>query len=271
LTTLYLRGHYFAPLHSQPISAVTRAAIATRLNHITANGGASTASRARAHLSALFSWAMTQGLAETNPVIGTAVPDSGPSRDRVLDNNELTAVWNACKDNEHGKIVRLLMLTGCRRQEVGGLRWSEIDLEHGTLTISGTRTKNHRAHTLPITGLMRSIIESVPRMVNRDPLFGQRREGFTSYQHNRLDDGCAPWNLHDLRRSLATGMADLSIMPHIIEAVLNHVSGHKAGVAGVYNRSAYTREMRNALSIWSDHIASITSGNARKVLQFSAS
>jgi len=87
-----------------------------------------------------------------------------------------------------------------------------------------------------------------------------------------LDQRCqiAPWRLHDLRRTAATRMADIGVQPHIIEAVLNHISGHKAGVAGVYNRSAYTREVKNALAIWADHVASIVSGEERKIIQFPA-
>jgi integrase len=270
ITRLYLLKDYFQPLHGKPINAITKADIATRLNAIIANNSANTASRARAHLSALFVWSMQQGLADANPCIGTKDPGSGPPRERVLNNDELARIWRACKDDEYGKIIRLLMLTGCRRSEIGGLRWSEIDLEQNTLTIPAERSKNYRAHTLPLTGMMRSIIESVPVMVDRDPLFGVRAEGFTLWQHCHLDDGCKPYKLHDIRRSVATGMADLGIMPHVIENVLNHVSGHKAGVAGIYNRSTGAREMKNALAVWSDHIASITSGSERKIVNFPA-
>jgi integrase len=88
-----------------------------------------------------------------------------------------------------------------------------------------------------------------------------------------LDSRCqiaTPWRLHDLRRTVATRMADIGVQPHIIEAVLNHISGHKAGVAGIYNRSSYQREVKNALAIWADHVASIVGGGERKILQFPA-
>src|SRR5262249_31136668 len=162
---------YFGPLHSTAINAITRAHIATRLNAMIVENGASTASRARAHLSAFWVWAMQQGIAEANPVIGTAKPATGPAKDRVLTDDELRAIWNACGDDDYGRIVRLLILTGCRRMEIGGLRWSEVDLDAGTLTIPAERSKNHRAHTLPLSDTALDIIRSIPRMVSRDYLF----------------------------------------------------------------------------------------------------
>jgi integrase len=271
ITRLYLTGKaYFGPLHSTAINAIGRADIATRLNAMIVENGSSTADRARAHLSAFWVWAMQQGIAEANPVIGTAKPETGPAKDRVLNDDELREVWNACKDDEYGKIVRLLMLTACRRMEIGGLRWSEVDLEKGTVTIAAERSKNHRAHTLPLSGMALDILRSIPQMVSRDFVFGIRGEGFTLWPHVHLADGVAKWTLHDLRRSAATGMADLGIHPHVIEAILNHTSGHKAGVAGIYNRSTYAREMKNALAVWADHIRSIVDGAERKVVPLRA-
>jgi integrase len=120
-----------------------------------------------------------------------------------------------------------------------------------------------------------SIIESVPRVVNRDPLFGVRAAGFTSwaqlknYLDAKLGDQVRPWTLHDLRRSFATRMCDLGVAPHIVEQILNHQSGHRGGVVGVYNRSRYEREVRTAMALWSDHVRSIVSGDERKVLAYS--
>ena len=112
-------------------------------------------------------------------------------------------------------------------------------------------------------------------MVGRDQLFGERSDlGFTQWGAKRdldarLSESVKPWTLHDLRRTAATGMADIGVQPHIIEAMLNHVSGHKVGVAGIYNRSSYEREVRNALALWSDHIRAIVEDGGRKVLAFS--
>jgi integrase len=273
---LYLTGPYFAPLHKMPIDQISKKDVASRLTRITAERGPIVAAAARAKLSAFFTWAMGQGLAESNPVIGTNKPEGNQPRDRVLDDGEIAAIWQASGDDGFGRIVRLLMLTGCRRAEVGGMRWSEIDLQTGSWTIPAERTKNKRPHTLPLPPMAMDIITSVPCMVGRDLLFGEHSEtkGFTQWGHDkdlldvRLGDRVRPWRLHDLRRTTATKMADIGIAPHIIEAVLNHQSGHKGGIAGVYNRSSYERDVRAALALWADHIRSITEGGKRKVLAF---
>lgn len=274
VTELYLTGAYFKPLHSTPIDAVTRKAIATRLNAITIASGAPTASRCRAALTAFYTWSMTQGLAEANPCIGTANPDSAPARDRVLSNVELARLWHACQDDDFGRIIKLLMLTGCRREEIAGLRWSEIFDDMSAINLPKERTKNKNAHTVPLATLAAEIIASIPRRVDRDFVFGERSTGgFTGWWkaqralEARLGE-IAEWHPHDIRRSVATGMADLGVEPHYIEAVLNHRSGHKAGVAGVYNRSKYANQIKAALGMWADHVRSLIDGNARKVVVF---
>jgi integrase len=271
----YLTGDYFKPLHGMPVEKITRRDVAARVLAIANECGGRTGVRARSALSAMFAWAMGQGLVEVNPVVGTNEPETGPARDRVLSDAELGAVWNAAGDSgDFGKIVRLLILTGTRRNEVGGMCWSE--LSDGTWTIPGARTKNGRQHTLPLSGLAQSIIESVPEHVGRDLLFGERSKlGFCGWDNAkdrldaRLGKTVAHWTLHDLRRTAATRMADLGVQPHIIEAALNHQSGHKRGVAGIYNRSSYEQPVKAALALWADHIRSIATGTERKVLPFS--
>ena len=261
ISRLYLqRGDYFKTLHSTPINAIDKKAVAVRLNTIIDNHSATTASRARSHLSAFFVWAMREGIGNANPVIGTNDPGSNPARERVLKDGELAAIWKACNDDEYGKVVKLLMLTACRRDEIGGLCWSWFDDDLTTMTIPSTVAKNHRQHTLPVTGMMREIVTSMNRMVDRDYVFGQRGKGFTMWQQRKakFGDGIKePWTLHDIRRSVATGMADIGIQPHIIEAVLNHVSGHKGGIAGIYNRAQYGPEKAQALARWDQHIAGL--------------
>jgi integrase len=153
------------------------------------------------------------------------------------------------------------------------LRWSEIDLEAGILTIPGERTKNHRTLKLPMPDAAMKIIASVQRMESRDHLFGARAtSGFEGWRDGKLDlkDGITePWKLHDLRRTLVTGMANLGIQPHIIETVVNHTGGgHKSGVAGIYNKATYAREVKTALMRWADHVDNIVNGSARKLLAF---
>jgi integrase len=191
----------------------------------------------------------------------------------VLSDSELAAIWRACKDDDYGRIIRLLILTAARRAEIGGIAWSEIDLERGTWTLPAERSKNGRAHTLPLMPVALDIIKSVPQMVSRDQLFGARsQDGFASWDKGKtaLDQrsGVTNWTPHDIRRSVATRMADIGIAPHIIEQILNHQSGHKRGPAGIYNRSSYEREVRAALALWEDHIRTLIEGGERKIVAF---
>jgi len=263
----------FKPLHHMPVSAIQRADVASILRD-KALERPSAAASARSVLATFFGWAIGEGFCEDNPVAFTNKPKPQPSRERVLKDAELARVWNACADDDYGKIVRLLILTGARRDEIAGMAWGELDKDNRTWTLPAERAKNHRALKLPLPDLAWDIIETVERRDFNDHLFGKSKNGFGNWHvtkqalHQR--SGVTGWTVHDLRRSAATGMADIGIQPHIIEAVLNHVSGHKAGVAGIYNRSNYEREVRTALIAWADHIASITGGEERKILQFPA-
>ena len=271
----YLTGPHFRPLHSMPVDQITRRDVATRLTKISAENGSITAVRARGALSSFYVWAMGHGLAEINPVVGTLKPEDSKPRERVLSNDELAAVWRACADDAYGKVIRLLILTGGRRAEVGGMRWSEIDFERGTWSLPPERTKNGRAHVLPLSALALHIIESVPQGVGRDHLFGSRSSDGLSHWHAKADldrklgTAVAPWRIHDLRRTLATRLCDLGTTPHVVEQILNHQSGHRAGVAGIYNRSGYANEVRAALALWADHVRALVEGGARKVVAFS--
>jgi integrase len=267
--TLYLTGPYFKALHGMPVDQVTRKDVASRLIAITREHGSIVAARARAALSTFFVWSMQTGLVEHNPIIGTIKPKDGKPRERVLSDSELVAIWNASGDDDFGKIVKLLILLPCRRQEIGGLAWSELDLENSRWRLAAERSKNCKPHELPLMPMALAIIKSVPRMVNRDQLFGARSQaGFSAwdYEKQALDarSGVRNWKIHDLRRSLATKMADIGIMPHIIEQTLGHTSGHKRGVAGIYNRSSYAREVRNALAMWEDHLRSLIEGGEQR-------
>ena len=116
-------------LHQLRIDKIDRREIASRLSAIAEHHGAVSADRARSALSALFAWCVTQGIADSNPVIGTTKYAEPSSRDRVLSESELAAVWNALPDNDYGSVVKLLILTGCRADEIAWLRWSEIDID----------------------------------------------------------------------------------------------------------------------------------------------
>jgi integrase len=238
---------YSAPLHLR-LDTISRKDVAGVL---TGYEG-STRNRVRASLSSMFSWAVKEGLAELNPVTQTWKL-AEPARERVLSPDELRRVWLALPSDDYGTIVKLLLLTGQRRDEIGGLQWNEINLTDALIGFPGARTKNHREHTLPLPAQALALFPSK----GEGKLFA-----FNNWHKakTRLDlkAGVNGWRLHDLRRTCATGMAELGVQPHIIEAVLNHVSGHKAGVAGIYNRASYATAMRSALQRWADHIDKIT-------------
>src|SRR5262249_15258543 len=261
---LYLTGPYFRTLHGMAVDKITRRDVASRLVAIKREHSPIVAAAARAKLSAFFVWCLRQGLTEHNPVIGTEQPKRTASRDRVLSDDELATIWRSCHDDDHGKIVRMMILTGCRRNEIGGMRWSEIAPDKSTWTLPAVRSKNKRALTLPVLPMMREILDTVPQMASRDQLFGQRSEkGFAGWDKGKesIDEssGVTGWRRHDLRRTVATRMADIGIAPHIIEVVLGHRGGFRAGVAGVYNKALYEREVKAALALWADHVHGLVS------------
>ena len=263
--TRYLSSaDYFGTLHRLALDRITKRDIAPRLLVIEQDRGLVTALRARSHLRAMFTWAIAQGLIETSPVHGTGDLKEPKPRERVLSDGELAAVWRACGDDDFGKIVKLLILTGARRSEIGGLCWSE--LSYGIWSLPAARSKNDREHVLPLPPLAQSIIETVRRRNDRDQLFGHASAaGYIQWDYakkaldKRLGDKVKAFTLHDIRRSTATGMANIGVQPHIIEQILNHISGHKGGVAGIYNRSNYEREVRAALIKWADHVSALVS------------
>ena len=175
-TERYLTGTYFEPLHIIPIDRITRKDVAARLVSIINKNGGPAASRAKVALSAFFTWAMKTGIVEVNPVINTIEPEGSVPRERVLSDRELAAIWRACGDDDYGRIVKLLTLTGCRRGEIGGMCWSEFDVGNGMWTLPAERAKNKRALVLPLPPAAWQIVESVPQIVDRDQLFGVRSD-----------------------------------------------------------------------------------------------
>ena len=263
---------YCKPLHGLQLHKIDRRTAAARIADLAAFSGAATANRVRASLSALFAWAMRQGLLDANPVTGTnRQPEQ--SRTRVLSDDELRIIWNALGSDDYSAIIRLLILTGQRRDEIGSLCWSEVTDDQ--IILPPQRTKNARGHRIPIVPAVRAILDSRERKGTF--VFGRHSaKPFSGWGVSKagLDrriraagHRLEPWRLHDLRRSLSTGMHEqLGIPPHIVEGILNHVSGHKSGVAGVYNRASYERESRIALTRWADHVLAVVEGQERKVV-----
>ena len=255
------------PLHSLPLAKVDRRTVATRISAIVTSSGNVTANRVRASLAAFFAWSMREGLLDSNPVIGTnRQPEK--SRERVLSDAELKIIWDALGRDDYSTVVRLLMLTGQRADEIASLRWSEIVDDE--IRLPAERTKNSRAHYVPIAPAVQSILAGRERREDDEFVFG-RRQGrpFRGWGvckaalDQRIKDTGAKlehWTHHDLRRTMATRMAESGTAPHIIEAILNHVSGHKAGVAGIYNRASYEPQKRIALEKWAEHVEALVSG-----------
>ena len=155
------------------------------------------------------------------------------------------------------------------------MTWDEVDLEGATWRIGGERTKNARVHEVPLASQAIDILRTINRRDGRALVFGSRKGPFSGWSKAKasLDARVSaalgrspPWRLHDIRRTVATRMADLGVQPHVIEAVLNHISGHKAGVAGVYNRATYAAEKRHALDMWGAHVADLVEGRGCNVV-----
>jgi integrase len=277
------------PLHGQAAARVTQRALAELFQGL-ASRAPVTANRVRASLSAMFAWGMKSGLVVANPVAATFKPAEEKSRERVLSDAELALIWR-CTDStaDHDRIVRLLMLTGARREEIAGMRWCELAPSDGgaVWTLPSERSKNGLPHVLALPPM---IVELLPRPREtadgeaRELLFGEGDGPFSGWSRckERLDDRIAkangdkpipPWVLHDLRRTCVTRLNDLDIEPHVIEALVNHIGGlARAGVAGTYNRSAYAAQKRAAVIRWCDHIARLTGGvgggDGAKVVSF---
>lgn len=268
-------------LNDLPIEKITKADIAACLTSIKPDerfhnaSGAALRNRARASLSGFFAWVVGEGILETNPVVGTNSAKE-TSRDRVLDYNELRLIWNALDDEtDYGVIMKLLMLTGQRAGEIAGLRRSEI--RDDAILLPGERTKNHREHVVPLSQKARELIATQLKRQDgdRELVFGQGDGPFSGWSNSKkaLDKHLtkaagkplAHWTPHDLRRSFTTHAAGIGIQPHIIEAILNHFSGHRAGVAGIYNRASYAPEKRTALDRWAEHLLAIVGGSKSNV------
>jgi integrase len=263
-------------LHSLLLTKIQQRDIASVLSAVRATHPV-TANRVRTSLASLFSWAIGEGLVQSNPVTHTLRTEE-KSRDRVLDPSELRAVWNSLGDDHFGSIMKLLALTGQRAAEMSGLRWSE--LKDDVVVLPPERTKNHREHIVPLSEPARAIIAAQPRRFGadgelRDLIFGfgdgpfsgwgKSMEALNKRIAEKAGQPLPHHTPHDLRRSFATHASGLGIQPHIIEVILNHVSGFRAGVAGIYNRQAYEAEKRTALTLWADHLLAIVEGRESNV------
>jgi integrase len=157
------------------------------------------------------------------------------------------------------------MCSGQRAAEIAGLRWSEIAGDQ--IVLPPERVKNSRQHTIPITTAMRAILDARPRRPGRDLIFGRRFDAplrgwgvLKAALDQRIGTAVAPWVHHDLRRTCATHLGELGIPPHIVSAILNHVSDFRGGVHGVYDHSNLEQQKRHALTAWNERLLAIVEG-----------
>jgi integrase len=274
------------PFHPRPLAEIRKGEIAARLLEIADAHGQIAANRSRSTLFRLFEWATDQDLIEINVVASTRRPlRREPTRDRVHtpeERQEITAATEG--EGAYNALVQVLLLTLQRKVEVGGMRRSELDLDKAMWSLPGSRTKNRKPHLVPLS---RQAVEIIQAQPNRgEYVFGERGDApFSGWSRckrrldqrildarRKVDPKAEPmphWTVHDLRRSGSTAMNDeLAVAPHVVEAVINHISGEaKRGVAGTYNRAKYLAERTRALQAWADHL---TGDPERKVLEFPA-
>jgi integrase len=277
-----LKLHVLPKWANRRVQDIARRDVLEVLNAIRANGNPSAANRAFAVIRKFFNWAVATEILGSSPCMKIS-PPKDESRDRVLNDEELGIAWRGADQLGYpfGTMTQLLILTGQRRNEVAGMRWSEINK---TLwTIPGARTKNGRVHEVPLSSVAQAVLAAVPRIAKSDfvlsskgtsPISGfskaktqldagllklTREEAAASGKNDLSEIRVHPWRLHDLRRTLASGLARLGEPVHVIEAVLNHRNGAISGVAAVYNRHTYLPEKRRALDAWASHVMEFVS------------
>ena len=247
------------------VTDLTRRDVLDLVDGIADRGAVIMARRVQAYVHRFFRWCVGRGILETNPAADLPKPGAASKRDRVLSDQELGAAWHAAEKmgGPHGGVIQLLILTGARREEIGQLRWSEISSD--LIQLDGHRTKNGQPHTIPLSSAAKAVLERVPRIANSEFVFtlsGKRAIQGWGVAKRRLDEiaSIAPWVTHDLRRTAATGMQKLGIGLQVVESVLGHVGGSRAGVVGIYQRHTYDAEKRTALEAWGAHVITLVEG-----------
>jgi integrase len=275
-----LRRDVLPNWRNRPIGSITRGDVNKLVDGIAARGAPVQANRTLAWLRALFNWAVGKDRLQASPVAGIKPPVKERPRDRALSDDEVRWLWTACDGIgwPFGPLTKLLVLTAQRRDEVAGMEWSEIDLDKKTWTMPREKAKNARANEVQLSDAAAEILRSLPpdRIGTVGLVFTTNGStpvsGFSRAKAKldggmlrayRQDDGTVrdeaipPWILHDLRRTAATGMARLNVPPHVVDKVLNHVSGTIRGVAAVYNRFEYLEERRRALEAWGRYVSKL--------------
>lgn len=279
-----LDRHVVAEWGDRDIHTITKRDVIDLLDGIADSGRIITANRVRAYLNKFLNWCVERDILATSPAIGVKPVAKESSRDRVLSDDEIRWLWQACgtAGQPWGPLAKVLLLTGQRLGEVVGMRDSEItgDIWH----LNAERTKNGRAHDVPLTEAVRDVLAGVERIEGRAGLYHTTNgrtpvSGFHKGRKHLAEHMAAAaekeagepvevrhWTFHDLRRTCATGMARLGIPVRVTEAVLNHVSGTGGGIVGVYQRHDYADEKRQALEAWGRYVLALVEGKADNVV-----
>jgi integrase len=245
-----------------PAADLGRAIIVKTLDAFARKGSAAMAARTGAYGKAAYGWAIKRGTLTANPFIN--LPGSPTTRrDRVLSDDELVALWRATGEpGAFNGILRMLILTGQRLTEVGGMTWAELSADLSTWTIPACRAKNGATHIVPLSRQPQDLLRTMPRF--GELVFPGLRSAFSGWgkAKSSLDarSGVTGWRLHDLRRTMATGLQRLGVRLEVTEQILNHISGSRAGVVGVYQRYDFAAEKRAALEAWGKHVSAAIEG-----------
>lgn len=265
------------------LAEISRSDVIDLLDDLVDAGKGATANRVLRQLGTFFGWCIDRGLLSVTPTARVRKPHEDRPRERWLDDFEIAWFWTGAKKLGYpfGPMLQLLVLSGVRREELRAATWREFDLEAGTWTIGPTRTKNGRPHLVLLSDPARAILADLPRIAGVGYLFttsGDKPATGFSNAKLRIDKamvaeatapesgGVAPtipaWTFHDLRRTMASGMARLGIALPVIEKCLNHVSGSFGGVAGIYQHHDFREEKAAAWSAWARHVEAIAAPRA---------
>lgn len=265
------------------LSEISGADVHALLDDLVARGAPVQANRVLGYLKRLCKWSKSRGTIAINPCEDIDRPAKERSRDRVLDDDELRLVWRGAETLgwPFAPVVQLLTLTGQRRNEIADGRWAEVDLDAKTWTLPFERVKNGRRHIVPLSPQAMAIIKAMPRVGADGFMFtttgASSVSGFSRAKANldaaitELNYGrpLPDWTLHDLRRTVASGLARLGVDLAVIERCLNHISGSFGGIVGVYQRHKFEPEMRRALELWGAHVECLVADEAEaKIVEF---
>ncbi|XIA67810.1 tyrosine-type recombinase/integrase [Bradyrhizobium sp. TZ2] len=257
--------HVLPRWRRRPINDVTRRDVLELLDGLVESGRPVAANRVLTAIRKMFNWAIERDIIALSPCAGVKPPTQEQSRDRVLSDDELANVWRAAEQlgGPFGALVELLILTGQRRDEVARMAWGEVDLDAQLWTLPKERSKNGRPHDVVLSAPAVAILKSLPQIGDSFVLTTDGKSAASNYSASKrkldklLPADMPPWWLHDLRRTVASGMARLGVNLPVIEKVLNHSSGSFGGIVGVYQRHDYADEKRRALERWGAHVADL--------------